>query len=228
MEKTTKLAAVLASLFAGALVLHFTGYLDLLLQLFGDPQYLKETLEPYGFYAAFVLIGLLLVNNILWVIPGHGLGVACGLMYGVYWGTFVCMIGTTLSTLLAVFISKRYGRPAVKSVIGKEKLEEYEHFTEATDVWPFIILILLPVVPDDATVYLAGLTDFSIKRLVIVLSLARLPGVITLTWFGEGVATADYTVISIISVFILLVSVGAIWKRKHIMDGMENSFLQED
>lgn len=226
MDKKTKILLAISSILAIILALNHTGYLNNIIRLFGDPQYLREFLEPYGIYAAFILIALLLLNNILWIIPGHALGVGGGLIFGPILGIFIVMIGTTLSTLIAVLISKKWGRPAVKSMVGEKKLEKYDHFTKSTDVWPFIIMIILPVIPDDATVYLAGLTNLSTKKLVIVLSLARLPGVISLVWFGEGVASANYPLMIAIAIIILIFSAAAIWKKDEIMQRM-NQMVQE-
>lgn len=218
MNKTKKIFLTIFLIIGVALILHQTGLLGVLLKLFGSPEYLKQVLEPFGVYAAFILIVLLLTNNILWVIPGHGLGVACGLIFGVFWGTVVCMIGTTLSTIVAVAISKKWGRPAAKSILGKKKFDKYEHMASSKDVWPFVLFVLVPVIPDDATAYLAGLTNLNSGKLIIALALARFPGALTLIIFGDGVANTNYSTIGATALVIALVSAVSIWKRQKIMD----------
>jgi uncharacterized membrane protein YdjX (TVP38/TMEM64 family) len=218
MDKSRELLAAVLLVAAVFTVLILTGNLEPALSLFLNPEYLKQVLEPYGFYAAFILIGLLLLNNILWPIPGHGLGVACGLIFGVFWGTVVCMIGTTLSTVIAVLISKKWGRPAARKILGKEKFQKYEHMASSRDIWPFVIFILVPVIPDDATAYLGGLTDLETWRLIFVMSLARFPGALTLIVFGDGVADASYVTMGGIAAMIAVISAFSIWKRDWILD----------
>lgn len=186
------------------------------MKLFLDPEYLRDLIEPYGIYAALVLITLLLVNNILWVIPGHGLGVSCGLIFGPLWGTVVCFIGTSLSTVLAVMISKRYGRPFAKEIVGEKQFKKYEEISAAGDIYPFIILTLVPVVPDDALVYLAGLTDMSKTKIIISLCLARLPGIIALVAVGEGIASSNSTLLTVSSGLIAATVVLSVWKKAEI------------
>lgn len=218
MSDRRKLIAAVTLLTGGAVAVYLTGYLDPLIRLFGDPEYIREIAEPYGVFGVFILLGLQLLNIIFAPIPGQGIGIAYGLMYGVFWGTLFGMIGTTIGTAIAVLVSKWYGRPAVKTLIGEERFRRYESITESVDVYPFVILIILPVIPDDAIAYLAGLSAVKTRRLIIWLAAARFPGMLALTWFGDGLATADYVLMGGIVVVVTVVSIWVIWKRNWIID----------
>lgn len=198
------------------------GYLDGLLRLFGDPEYIRTLVEPYGTLGVFILLALQLLNIVVAPIPGQGIGVAYGLVYGVFWGTVFGMIGTTVGTVIAVLISKRYGRPAVESIVGEEQFQRYESITESVDVWPYVILIVLPVIPDDAIAYLAGLSTVRTRKLIVWLSAARFPGMLALTWFGDGIATANYLVMGGLVVVITAVSIWVVWKRRWIIDTLSD------
>lgn len=212
MKSYRKALLVVLLLVATVLGLYFAGMLEETARLFLDPEYLRDVIGPYGFYAAFILIFLLLVNNILWIIPGHGLGVACGLIFGPFWGVLVCFIGTTLSTVVAMMISKRYGRPFARKMFGDEQFEKYENLASSHDIYPFVVLTIVPVVPDDMLVYLAGLTDMSKKKIVVALSLARLPGVVALVAFGEGIARSDPALSGVIAGIIGAAVLISLWK----------------
>jgi len=187
-------------------------------RIFVDPELLSDYLASYGRLAAVVLFGLLILNNILWFIPGHGLGVSCGLIYGPVAGTLLCFSGTVVSTVLAIFISKGFGQPVVKRLIGEEKFEKYQYLAESKDVWPFLIFILIPVVPDDAVVYFAGLTDIDWKRLTFICSIGRLAGVIFLSGFGHGLATHNTVLLVVIGVVIAVFSVFSVWKKDKLVN----------
>lgn len=224
MKKETKLKliGVTATLAALTVISYHTGHLEILIRLFTDPEYLQAAIEPYERLGVFILLGLQILQIIFAPIPGQAIGVTYGLMYGVYWGTFFGMIGTTIGTIVPILISKKYGKPVVKSMIGEEKLKKYEKITESTDVYPFVILIILPVIPDDAIAYLAGLSSISTRRLIIWLAIARFPGMLALTWFGEGLATANYSLMAIITVAVTLVSLWVIWKRNWILEELSD------
>jgi len=218
-----KLILVTTTLGLSTLFLHFTGYLEILIQLFTSPDYLEQTIEPYESYGVFILLGLQILQIVFAPIPGQAIGVTYGVMYGVYWGTFFGMIGTTIGTIIPILISKRYGKPIVKSMIGEQKFEKYEELTKSTDVYPFVILIILPVIPDDAIAYLAGLSSISTRRLIIWLAVARFPGMLALTWFGEGLATANYFLMLVLTVLITIVSMWVVWKRKWILEKLSEN-----
>lgn len=218
-----KISGGVGAVAVAAVALHYTGQLDHLLRLFGDPQYLVATAEGYQELGVFVLLGAQLLNIVFAPIPGQAIGVAYGILYGVYWGTFFGMIGTTVGTAIAVVVAKIYGRPIVVSIIGEQRFRKYEEITESADVWPFVILIVLPVIPDDAIAYLAGLTTIRTRRLVIWLSIARFPGMLSLTWFGGGVAAGDWVLLAALTAVITVVSIWVVWKREWIMDTLGDS-----
>lgn len=204
-------------LVAAGMWLYESGYLEVLVRLFGDPEYIQQTVEPYHELGVLMLLALQILNIVFAPIPGQAIGVAYGLVYGVWWGTLFGMIGTTMGTIIAILVAKRYGQPVVVRVIGEERFQKYNKIIESTDVWPFVILIVLPVIPDDAIAYLAGLTTIRTRRLIIWLAIARFPGMLSLTWFGEGVATADYYLLGGLTLVITLVSLWVIWRREWII-----------
>lgn len=98
-------------------------------------------------------------------------------------------------------------------MVGEERFEKYEEISSSRDIYPFIILTLVPVVPDDALVYLAGITDMSKTKIIVSLCLARLPGIIVLVAFGEGVATSNSSLITISSIVIASTVLLSVWKK---------------
>ncbi len=217
MKISRKAMAVIGILLAALLALYFTGYLEDFARLFVDPSYLRDVVEPYGYFAALILIGLLLVQNIIWIIPGYGLGIAGGFIFGPYWGTLIIFVGTVISTAFAVIISDRYGRPIVKEIVGKKQLEKYDNLTQSTDVWPFVLMVIVPVIPDDLVAYLAGLSNLDSKKVIIAVSLARLPGVIALTVFGDGIATANYPLMILVSIAVIILVIISVYNKEKII-----------
>lgn len=189
-----------------------------ILRLFTDTEYLIEYARQYEPYTVIVLLALQIFQIIVAVIPGEPIGIAYGSIYGIYWGSLIGIIGTTLGTVVPVLISKRYGRKAAERMIGEENMEKYDGVTDASGMKPFIILILLPVVPDDAISYIAGLSDIDTKRLIIGISLARSVGIIFLALFGESLVQSDWRMTAILTIATIVVSLLLIWKYGDIVD----------
>ena len=222
MKKQNRLKILISTALISliGIFLYFSGYFDAIYQLFGDVEYIQSLVEGRGVYGLFMLLALQLVILVIAPIPGHAIGVAYGLIYGVYWGTLFGLIGTTIGTIIAVLISKKYGKPLVESVVGEEKMDKYEDVTDSTDIYPFVILIIFPLIPGDIIPYLAGLTNIKTKRIIIWLSIARIPGLVSLTWFGESLATANYTIMLLLVAIIILVSALAYWKKQKIINSL--------
>lgn len=216
MQRWGKLAVV-AGLLTVAGLAFLTGYLEVLVRLFGDPQYLQETVRSHGPLGAALLVTLHVIQILVAVIPAQAIGVTYGLIYGVFWGTVFGMVGSAIGTVLALLIAKRYGRDVVESIVGERRFETYESVTESADVYLFVFLMVLPVIPDDVVVYLAGLTNIRTRRLVLWLVPARLPGLLSLTWFGEGIADANYALVAGLLLLMTVVSAWVIWKRDELL-----------
>lgn len=216
MHRRGKLAVGGGILALGAAAF-FTGQLGVLARLFGDPQYLQETVQTHGLLGAALLVALHVVQILIAVIPAQAIGVTYGLIYGVFWGTLFGMVGSAIGTVLAVLIAKRYGREFVESLVGERRFETYETVAESGDVYLFAFLMVLPVIPDDVVVYLAGLTKIRTRRLILWLVPARLPGLLSLTWFGEGVADANYALVAGLAVLMVGVSAWVVWKRDRLL-----------
>lgn len=217
-DKRVVAALVVSGLLGLIGVLHVTGYLGILVRLFADPQYLVETARGYDGAAILFLYALQFTNILVAPLPGQAIGVAYGIMYGIYWGTVIGMIGTAIGSTIGILIAKRWGRPIIKSLIGEKRFERYEELTESADVYPFVVLMILPVFPDDVVNLMGGLTTIDTKRLIVWLVAARFPGMFTLIWFGDSVASADYVLSAVLGVVVGIVSIWVIWKWNWIME----------
>lgn len=184
----------------------------IVVRLFTDAEYLIEFTTKYEPYTLIFLLLLQILQIIFAFIPGEPIGVAYGSIYGVYWGSLFGIIGTTLGTIVPIAISKMYGRPVVKRMIGKEKIDKYDEITESTGVKPFIVLIIIPIVPDDVISYLAGLSDIDSKKLIVWISLARSVGIVALTVFGDSLIRSDWSTITVLTIITIVISIVLIWR----------------
>lgn len=187
-------------------------------RLFTDADYLIEFTTQYEPYTLIILLLLQILQIIFAFIPGEPIGVAYGSIYGIYWGSLFGIIGTTLGTVVPILVSKKYGRPIVQKMIGEENLKKYDSVTDSTGIKPFIILIIIPIVPDDAISYLAGLTDISSRKLIVGISLARSVGVVALTIFGDSLIQSNWSSIIVLILVTIIVSAVLIWRYGDMME----------
>ncbi|MFB6245647.1 MAG: TVP38/TMEM64 family protein [Candidatus Nanohaloarchaea archaeon] len=165
----------------------FYGYRRFSEALPADPQALASILGPYG-PAGIVLtqFAQVLVAPIPPVTP-----VVSGMMYGVPLGTFYSFVGAALGSLTAILIARRYGRTAVERFLSDEAMEKFDEYTSGHGFLPFVVLFVFPGFPDDALCFIAGLTDLDWKKVFIIASVGRIPGIALLAMTGSSAAEAN-------------------------------------
>jgi len=133
---------------------------------------------PLGIVIAQVL------QVLLAPLPGQVVGLAAGYLYGPFWGTVYAAVGLILGTALTLWLSRRLGRPAVESVVRPGLVTRMDRYAAKYGEMAFFLIFLIPFLPDDLCCLAAGLTPLRIRRLLVVATLGRLPGLIFSTWIG--------------------------------------------
>jgi len=117
-------------------------------------------------------------------VPGQVVGLAAGYLYGVWGGAALCMAGLMVGTLLAVWLARRLGRPFVERLAKPEQLARLDAYAKRHGAFAFLVIFLLPFLPDDVCCFLAGLTPLRISQVLIAALIGRAPGVIVSTLIG--------------------------------------------
>ncbi len=145
-----------------------------------------HSLGPVGPVA---LIGLNALQIVVAPIPGYLVQIAAGWVYGVWPGALYAIIGLAVGATLAISLGRLLGRPFVARIIGVGRLARWEHVTRADKPWLWAILFLGPL--GDLPYFLAGLSSYPIRKLVLTAVLVRSPGVVFATALGAGLVSAD-------------------------------------
>jgi uncharacterized membrane protein YdjX (TVP38/TMEM64 family) len=89
-------------------------------------QALREFIGGYGILAPIVLVVLQAVQVVAAPIPGQVLAVVAGYLFGAWWGTVYNMIGITIGSTVAFWLSRRYGRAYVENIVHEGALEQFD------------------------------------------------------------------------------------------------------
>lgn len=182
------------------------------LDIFLNPEKLAQILGPLG--PPGVISGQI-AQVLLAPIPPVT-AVVSGLLYGPWLGAFYSIIGASIGSIVAIFLSRRYGRPVVERFVSRKVIDKFDQYTQKTGYLPFIILFVLPGFPDDALCFIAGLTKLDWKILAFIGSLGRLPGILMLTTTGHSVAEANLLLFVIVSSAVAGISLFSVKYRKEI------------
>jgi uncharacterized membrane protein YdjX (TVP38/TMEM64 family) len=173
------------------------------LSVFSNPEALAGLIGPYGYAGIiFTQFAQVLIAPLPPVTP-----VVSGMLYGVVMGTSLSFVGAALGSLVALLIGKRYGRPAVRRFLSEEALDKFDRYTSGHGYLPFVVLFVFPGFPDDALCFIAGLTDLDWKKLFLIASFGRIPGIALLAMTGSSAAQANTSVFLISASAVLTISV---------------------
>ncbi|AZH25502.1 TVP38/TMEM64 family protein [Haloplanus aerogenes] len=179
-------AFVLCLLFVGAAVL-FRRHAAFLT----DAEAARAYVRGFGVWAPLVLISLQALQIVLAPIPGQVLGAVGGYLFGPWLGTLYNMIGITIGSTAAFWLSRRFGRSYVERMIDDDALATFDTFVEQRGLLSLFVLFLIPGLPDDILCFLGGLTPIPIRKLVVVAIVGRTPAFFLANVFGDLLATGD-------------------------------------
>jgi uncharacterized membrane protein YdjX (TVP38/TMEM64 family) len=196
-------AAVLTAIIAAGGIIGYQRFSSIIPT---DPEKVAAIIGPYGppgiILSQFAQV---LIAPIPPVTPAIS-----GMLYGTAMGTFYSFIGAALGSLVAIIIGRRYGREAVEKFLSEEAMQKFDRYTSGHGYLPFIVLFVFPGFPDDALCFIAGLTRLDLKKLFLISSIGRIPGIALLAMTGSSAAHANTTTFLLSAGAIALISYGSV------------------
>jgi len=181
------LALILIILLAALLVL-LTLHNGRYMMLFRDQRVIREWVHNWGAGAPLAIIILQTAQVLLAPIPGHVVGLASGYLFGTAWGTLYSVIGTTVGSLIAFWLTRAYGRPLVEHLVPPKTLAWLDAGAQRRGLFFLVLIFLLPFLPDDTACFIAGLTPIPIPALMLAVLAGRPPGIFVSCWLGAHMA----------------------------------------
>jgi uncharacterized membrane protein YdjX (TVP38/TMEM64 family) len=94
-----------------------------------------------------------------------------------------------------MILGRRFGRPLVDRLIDPKSMATFDRFTEKRGPVFFLIIFVMPWVPDDLACYAIGLSHLSLKLMIPLAAFGRMPSVIVQCWLTAYATVLPPTVI---------------------------------
>lgn len=189
-------------------VIAFWPYLASLVAVLGDSQAVTTLLRESGPWGWFILILLLILQAFLAFIPGQGLMLASGYIYGFWLGLLLTWFGLTLGGQISFWLARRYGRPFANRFVSKTVLTRWDNIAARQGVGFYIVSLFLPIFPNDAMCFVAGLGEISFRRFLVANMLGRFIATAAMTFigaYGTQIPTTVWVVLLIgVALFLLV------------------------
>ncbi|MGD9101013.1 MAG: TVP38/TMEM64 family protein [Anaerolineae bacterium] len=153
---------------------------------FRDQERVRAWLASFGPLAPLLSILLNVAQVLLAMIPGQVIALANGYLFGVFWGTVYSLVGVSLGSVLAMGLGRWLGRSLVLRLVEPARLARWDALLLQRGPRFFFLVFLLPLLPDDITCFIVGLSPLSIPYILALATIGRLPGLIAGSWIGAN------------------------------------------
>lgn len=172
--------------------------------------------EGHGFLGPLAFIFLQVLQIVLAPIPGQIVGGVGGFLFS-WWGVLWTCIGTAIGGFIVFWLSRKFGRPLVEKIVKKDSLDKFDFIFNNNTSFILFVIFLIPGLPDDIICYLAGLTNISLKKLVTLFVIGRLPAIIIINYLGSGIGEENLAPVVVISIIVAIVLALIVWQREKII-----------
>ena len=164
-----------------------------LIAFVSQPERFRTWVDSHGILGRLAFVGMMMFQVFIAIIPGEPLEIGAGYAFGAVEGTLLCLLATTLSSVVIFLIVKRYGMKFVTLFVSEEKLHSLKFLrdTRRLELLTFL-LFFIPGTPKDVLTYVVGLTPMKLRVWVLITAVARIPSIVTSTVTGDALGLKDY------------------------------------
>ncbi len=140
---------------------------------FSNRDAVEASMHHLGIWGPVVLFVLFVLQVFLAFIPGQALMVACGFLYGFWGGFLLSWISLVVGGEIAFVLARRFGRTFAEKWISTDVLAKWDKAAAGQGIAFFAVTLVMPLAPNDAMCYVAGLGKISRIRFSIANLIGR-------------------------------------------------------
>ncbi len=146
---------------------------------------IRELILSLGFWGRFAFVLLQFLQVTFLPIPSTISTLAGVLIYGPFQAALLSLAGIMLGSILAFWLGRQFGRKLVVFMVGEETCKKWTDFLTNAK-YSFVVMMVLPIFPDDVLCLVAGLTNMTWKFFVLTNLIARPIGIFMTCYIGSG------------------------------------------
>jgi uncharacterized membrane protein YdjX (TVP38/TMEM64 family) len=150
-----------------------------------DEAALQAAIVELGWLGPLALVTINVLQIVVAPIPGYVMQAAAGYLYGPFWGGVWGSLGLVAGAMLAMGLSRNFGRPLALHFVGAQRLEHWESTTHSTSTLVWFTLLAAPT--GDLPYFLAGLAHVSYWKIFALTMLIRVPATFVVAAVGAGI-----------------------------------------
>jgi len=177
---------VLCAILAAVAILYYIGKNNGWFTLFEDKESLQAYVASFGAWAPLAFFALQFLQVIFSPIPGSVTTLVGGVLFGFFYGFLLSFTAVFLGSIGAFLLGKKFGRPLVERIAGKEVVEKYMDTVSSRQRILLILMFVFPFFPDDILCLIAGLSALNLPSFTLIVILTRPWGLLFSALVGSG------------------------------------------
>lgn len=147
---------------------------------------LTELIRGLGGWGYFVYFLVQVLQVVVLPLPAAVCYIPGSLIWGPLISTLVASAGVIVGSVVAYYIGKLCGKPAIIWIAGRETVEKYTKILSKRGKVLFVIMQILPFFPDDVICMIAGLTGMNFIFFTVSVVLVRPLIIAAYCYLGSG------------------------------------------
>jgi uncharacterized membrane protein YdjX (TVP38/TMEM64 family) len=168
-----------------------------------DVDALRAWLEGFGVLAPLAFVCLQALQIIIAPIPGQVVVLLGGFLFGAVSGTMYSILGAALGSAVVFWLSRTYGRRYVERVVAPPIVARFDRLSDDRALLALFVGFLVPGLPDDVLCFVAGLTEISLWKLLVVSVVGRIPSYALVSFMGVELANENLLTVGVL-LFVLV------------------------
>jgi uncharacterized membrane protein YdjX (TVP38/TMEM64 family) len=150
----------------------------------GDRQAVSGYLDRLGFVGPLVLMGLVGLQVLIPSLPAEPPMIAGAYVYGFAAGFLMNWSASVAASQAAFYLARHGGRPLVERLVPARVLDRWTRTASEKGTMFFLLAFMIPPVPSDILIYVAGLSEIKGRRFFAANVCGRMPMIVLLTLVG--------------------------------------------
>lgn len=181
-----------------------------------DQKALREMIEPFGFWAPLIYMGIFILAMLLIVIPYSLFGALAVVLFGPAWGVLWTVLGGTLAALAVFAMSRLLGRNIIAKRAGDPKWENLNRRLEQDGLYYLLLVRALSIVPFNLLNFACAFTAVRVRDFVLANLIGLIPSAFV---YGLGAqllldpTTPRWLLLVLVGVLLLVILVPMIFRQ---------------
>lgn len=172
---------------------------------------LKEDIASMGIKGVLITLGLQVLQIVVAVIPGQPMEIISGMLYGTWGGMLLCLVGIFIGTGIVFFLTRKIGMSFIQLFFSKEQIQKIEQkkiFKNPKKLELFMfIMFVLPLLPKDIFIYVAGISPVNPKRFLAIATIARIPGLFITVYAGNTLSEGNFIIVALLVILFIVLGI---------------------